>query len=472
MFFDRQHWTHSTSFASTSTTATFENDQRQLQQQHEQPSSLDEETLQRISRELRVGLEDMLERIRRVSLEEHVVQSFEEEFCMLISQYPFECWQRAVLMTDQDLMLERSETTDSVTNVTTHNNNKANDSRTGNDSTTTLRLPIHLACDNNAPISIIRTLLEADSNNQTILKPDKWGDLPIHTACSRNHLEVIQLLLEADVNKETIHVKDVHESLPLHMAARYNAPKLVLQTLLEHDLERKTLFVEGIYGQYPLTVACRGNASAEVIQVLLEYDIDKKSVLNVDRTGRLPIHVYILHNRDRQCLQLLLQGMIYGRIQRVGLDNWKREFRTMVACMENTYERDFTTRDKLDMIADEIQLFMQRAVILELAIWKSSCLLALASSMRLGGALKGDITTISLKKIVEQAAAISVGDESREEISSDAFKKERRVNSGAEIIIPGVLSFLENEPIVQILEKFDKGGYLPGPIHTQSTTRR
>ncbi|KAG7344536.1 ankyrin repeat domain protein [Nitzschia inconspicua] len=414
-----------------------------------------EETLQQKSRELRVGLEDLMERIRRFSLEEHVLESFEEDFCMLISQYPLECLQRAVLMTDRD-MFENNPggddggDTESTSMESPNNNHLIYD----DSSTATLRLPVHLACDNNAPISIIRALLEADVNNQSILIPDKWGDLPIHTACSRNHTEVIRLLLEADIHKKSIHVKDVHESLPLHMAARYNAPKQVIEMLLQHDPDRKTLFVEGVYGQYPLTVACRGNASAEMMQLLLDYDDDKKSVLNVDRTGRLPIHVYMLRNGDRQCLQLLLEGMIVGRIHRVGLDKWKGELRTMLACMKNSYERDFATSDKLDMIADEIQLFMLRAIVFELAIWKASCLLGVASAMQ---NQKLDITTISMKEILELAQGVANNSAS---FSQDTFKKERHVNSGAEIIIPGVLSFLEDEPVARILDDFQTAGYL------------
>lgn len=234
---------------------------------------LDEETLQEQSFELRRRMEDLMERIRRFSLEDHVVKSFEEDFCILVSLYSEQCLQRAVLLTDADVLGRQQELVDK-TQVVEEN------------TTATLRLPIHLACDNNAPLSIIRALLEADVNNQSILKPDKWGDLPIHTACSRNNIEVIELLLEADVHKETLHVKDVHESLPLHMAARYNAPKQVIQLLLENDPKRETLFVEGIYGQFPLTVACRGNACADVIQALLDYDEEKRSVLSVDRTGR------------------------------------------------------------------------------------------------------------------------------------------------------------------------------------------
>jgi hypothetical protein len=364
----------------------------------------------------------------------------EEEFALLISQYPAEYLQQAVLLTDECLPATNEDHEEGAT--------------------ATLRLPIHLAYDNNAPVSIIRTLLDAELHNLTILKADKWGDLPIHTACSRNHLEVIQLLLEADVKKETLHVKDVHESLPLHMAARYKAPKQVIQLLLENDPEHKTLFVEGIYGQYPLTVACRGNASAEVLQVLLDYDDDKKSVLNVDRTGRLPIHVYMLRNRDRDCIKLLLEGMICGRIQRVGLDKWKGEFRTMLACMKNTYERDFSTRDKLDMIADEIQRLVHRAVLLELAVWKSSCVLGARSFLKQHDASIDASISMPIKEIVK-AAKNMAEDPSR--FSEVAFTKERHVKSGAEAIIPGVLSFLEDEPIEKVLDEFENAGYLAAP---------
>ncbi|KAL3909917.1 MAG: hypothetical protein SGILL_007897 [Bacillariaceae sp.] len=416
---------------------------------------LDPEMLAQQSRQLRGGLEDFMERLRRFSNEDHVMESFEEDFCLLISQYPDECLQQAVLLTDWCLLEDA---------IVDDNNDSNNTNNTTSEAT--LRLPIHLACDNNAPVSIIRRLLEADVENKTILQPDKWGDLPIHTACSRNNFEVIQLLLEADVNKQTLHVKDVHESLPLHMAARYNAPKAVLDLLLENDPTKETLFVEGVYGQFPLTVACRGNASSEVLQTLLDYDEDKKSVFNIDRTGRLPIHVYLLRNRDRACTRLLLEGMVYGRIHRVGLDKWKRECQEMLASMKSTYERDFATRDKLDMIAEEMERFLQRAVLLELAVWKSSCVLGVRAYLT--EASKGDESTaIPMKQILQTAEAMA--DEQSIKFSEEAFKKERHIKSGAEGIIPEVLSFLEDEPIERILNEFQSAGYLPAPeVETQN----
>jgi hypothetical protein len=38
-----------------------------------------------------------------------------------------------------------------------------------------MRLPIHLACDKNAPLSILRSLLVADTEKVSIGVPDKWG---------------------------------------------------------------------------------------------------------------------------------------------------------------------------------------------------------------------------------------------------------------------------------------------------------
>ena len=372
----------------------------------------------------------------------------EEDFCLLISQYSDKVLQRAVLLTDELSDEEKKYPRSSTTTTTT---------------TATLRLPIHLACDNDAPVSIIRTLLEADRKNQTILQPDKWGDLPIHTACSRkNNLEVIQLLLEADTQKQTLHVKDVHESLPLHMAARYNAPPAVIRLLLENDKNRNTdqfsLYQEGIYGQYPLTVACRGDlASSEMLQVLLDYDTDKRSTMKVDETGRLPIHVLMLRNTDVSCIKLLLEGMIQGRIFRVGLQNWKHDLVDIIKAMNDTYERDFSTRDKLDIIEKELDLFVHKAVLLELAVWKASCLIGSRDDNNLSDDQANlSFCSSTLKEILDCAALKSSTDVP---FSADDYKHERHVKSGAEMILPGVFSFLENEPIDRTIEEFQSLGY-------------
>mmetsp|Transcript_37868 Transcript_37868/g.77249 ORF Transcript_37868/g.77249 Transcript_37868/m.77249 type:complete len:404 (-) Transcript_37868:50-1261(-) len=365
---------------------------------------LNEEALDLKARDLRAALEVLLERYRRCPGNDEE-QDFEAQFVLLVSAHPEECLRRAVLLAEED--------------------------RPGEDNS--LRLPVHLACDNNVPVRVIRALLDADASGESVRRADKWGDLPIHTACSRNNLDVVRLLLDFDGTKESILRKDVHDSLPIHMACRYNAPAEVLQLLLDSDgsVPKRTLREEGVYGQYPIHVACRGNPTPDVLRVLLDEDCDKATVLKEDNVGRLPVHVYLLRNKDDECVRMLLGGMVTGRIQRVGLDLWKRDLRSMLRSME-TYERDFMTREKLDVIGEALREFMERAFLLELAVWKASCL-----GLGLGlGCVGREFDSMEALK----------------ELGQD-YKRERRIKSGAEVIIPGVLSFLEDEPICYIVDE-------------------
>jgi hypothetical protein len=257
------------------------------------------------------------------------------------------------------------------------------------------------------------------------------------------------------------------------MAARYNAPPAVLRLLLDSDTDRGTdkfsLYQDGIYGQYPLTVACRkDHASPEVLQVLLEYDTDKRSTMKVDDTGRLPIHVFMLRNTDVSCIRLLLQAMIQGRIFRVGLQNWKRDLADMIKAMNETYEREFATRDKLDIIEKELGLFVHKTVLLELAVWKASCFVGIQRPQQSDDPNPSGLSfsTSTLQEMLDYASAqardvtFSVGN----------YKHERHVKSGAEIILPGVLSFLENEPIDRIIKEFQSLGYATNNIPSSPLT--
>lgn len=147
--------------------------------------------------ELRIALEDRLERARSMSFEEHVELSTDEELSdlvVLVSQYSEEAIQKAMVMT-------------TVPN--------------SDDISFTGRYPLNLACDTNAPLPIIQFFLRNDPTQQSVKHKDKWGDLPIHTACSRqNYAEVVQLLLESDLSKSTIFMARMDGSLPIHTACR------------------------------------------------------------------------------------------------------------------------------------------------------------------------------------------------------------------------------------------------------------
>jgi len=156
---------------------------------------------------LRAALDDELERVRSLSLEDHLEFSAEDQLMQLVvltTLYPDDALSKAVLMTHPPF--SEDDTTNIINNT----------SYSG-------RLPIHLACDTNAPIEIIQWLLEHDKtdNKRSILQRDKWGDLPIHTACSRKDTSVVKLLLESDSDNKTIMIKDNDGALPIHMACRY-----------------------------------------------------------------------------------------------------------------------------------------------------------------------------------------------------------------------------------------------------------
>jgi len=153
------------------------------------------------ARQLRADLDSQLERVRSLSVEEQFELTEDEQLAQLImisSQYEPQELQRAVLLTKDTGLSD--ETT----------------------STNTKRLPLHLACDTNAPLAVIRWLLDADPSGGSISvqAKDRWGDLPLHTACSRQDVEVVRILLERDTTGTTILTKDHHGALPLHMACR------------------------------------------------------------------------------------------------------------------------------------------------------------------------------------------------------------------------------------------------------------
>ena len=334
---------------------------------------------------------------------EEVRLALEEEFVLLITQYSQEDLQTAVLLTYDD----------------------------------SRRLPIHLACDKNAPMSVLKALLDADVHKVSIREPDRWGDLPLHTACSRKQTEVVELLVNSDSSKQTLYTKATNGYLPIHTAARYLAPASMITLLLDSAESRKTLLEPDVFGQLPLHAACRNTASPDVIGLLLNFDGEKETVMIEDNVGRLPVHLAILHTTKDQIevVQIILQHMICTRMERKGLDLWKEEIKNMLISME-THERDFTTRDKLDMICDAMRNFNERVFTLELAVWRASC-------------LQFDTRFLSMEDVLEHESSQISG-----EFDTHAYKVDRRIKSGADIIVRDVMSFLENEPVDEIIDQF------------------
>lgn len=362
----------------------------------------EEQDISSAARQLRIALDELFEH------EFQFIDNPEEKlerFVLLVSQYSPKVAQQTVLLTNDD----------------SH------------------RLPLHLACDKNAPIEVIRWLIENDKEKHSLLTPDQWGDLPLHTICSRQNVEVTKLLLDSDGSKASLLTKDKHGSLPLHMACRYQAPPELIQLLLDNDARKTSLLEEGLYGQLPLHVACRCNAPLEVITLLLDNDATGKSPLLQDNVERLPIHLTLLRNPNIQVVKLLLEGMLYHRMETRGLELWKVDVYNMLGALK-TPERDFIVKDKLDCIAKALRDFVERVFLLELALWRASCLGFNHSTAEIEFQTMQDI---------EQKSQVNPT------FNADDYKQEAHVKSGADIIVPAVMSFLEDEPVAKIITEIE-----------------
>ena len=380
--------------------------------------------------QLRAELEEFFDRLSLFAAHDSTIVPFDVQFDLLVCDYTPTAIQQAILMTypffDSDDQNHQPEELDSYTG----------------------RLPIHLACDKCAPTRVIQWLIAQDENGQSIRSADKWGDLPIHTACSRRgYVTVIDMLLAAD--PETIVRRDLNGLLPLHMACRYNLPAEAIGLLLQPDTDGQTLHSRAMNDQLPLHIAARCDAPVDVLNVLLQADTTHTTILQTDSAGRIPLHIAFLRNAATDVVALLLHHMFVGRMERLGLDLWKRDMDQLVESM-STHERDFMTREKLNVIIEAIHEMVERIVLLELAVWREACL------------------TVQDGHRVESMAALAehLGDNHG---SVAEYKQERRIKSGAECIARSVLSFLEGAPLAKYKKEFPESGL---PFPTRPTARQ
>lgn len=215
---------------------------------------------------------------------------------------------------------------------------------------------------------------------------------------------------------------------------RYKAPTSVIQLLLTNN--ESTLLEPGPYNQLPLHIACRNSVTPDVLQLLLTSDVTKSAVICGDEVDRLPIHLALLHTKDRvaqlDMVELLMNGMLCGRMELRGLELWKRDMKHILRLLQ-THERDFTTRDKLDIVMDVIRNFVDRVFMLEVAVWRASC-------------LQYNTEYESVQQIMEH---LSVS----EEFDAHAYKADRRIKSGADVIVRDVFPFLERDAVDELMSK-------------------
>jgi hypothetical protein len=136
---------------------------------------------------------------------------------------------------------------------------------------------------------------------------------------------------------------------------------------------------------------------------------------------------------------ILMRGMICGRMEMRGLDMWKRDMKHLLELLR-THERDFTTRDKLDIVIEVILNFLERVFALELAIWRASC-------------LQFNSEFSSLQHLIEYLSSSTISDECNKSFDPHAYKSDRRIKSGADVIVRDVIPFLEYEVVDELMSK-------------------
>jgi len=98
------------------------------------------------------------------------------------------------------------------------------------------RTPLHVACEHDAPASVIEALLKANPPALTMVGTSTMN--PLHITCSSQHasVEVVKVLLDGiEERLKVTEMKDVDGDTSLHAACRCGAPIEVLEELLRSN---------------------------------------------------------------------------------------------------------------------------------------------------------------------------------------------------------------------------------------------
>jgi hypothetical protein len=216
------------------------------------------------------------------------------------------------------------------------------------------------------------------------------------------------------------------------MIFRNRAPPKLIRRLLKADVNHDSITTKTqSHGRIPLHIALLCRLPFNSLQVLLDYDTDKRSVFVQDDYGKLALeYAWYQHSTDRTAttkstIELVFQSMLHARVEQVGMYQWKNEvLHKMIRPLqyrqlECTRRADFQgTACFLEETCNTLNLLLEKAILLELVAWKMVC-------VREYGLMPPAL--------------------------NDRQKSECRITSGVDVIVPGVISFLENEPVISLL---------------------
>uniref|UniRef100_A0A7S4QCK8 Uncharacterized protein n=1 Tax=Ditylum brightwellii TaxID=49249 RepID=A0A7S4QCK8_9STRA len=124
--------------------------------------------------------------------------------------------------------------------------------------------PLHLACQANASIGVVSSLMDAHPAALSMKNTHCW-EKPLHCACKGNaSLDMVKLI--ANRWPEALQKKNIYRRTPLHLACRHHAPLDVVSFLAEAWPDA----VRDVTNGYTLLHhACLDHAPLEVILLLL-----------------------------------------------------------------------------------------------------------------------------------------------------------------------------------------------------------
>ena len=141
------------------------------------------------------------------------------------------------------------------------------------------RLPIHIACQTNAPVEVLATLVERDT--ATLLMADYTGELPVHDCCrcyrgATHCVNALQYLVDCG-GVGTLAARNRDGALPLHVwcGAFTTTPVTFTVPVVRYLMESfpGSVAMQTNAGQYPFMIAA-SKASLSVI-----YEIVRSSPL-------------------------------------------------------------------------------------------------------------------------------------------------------------------------------------------------
>lgn len=240
---------------------------------------------------------------------------------------------------------------------------------------------LHLAC-HNGDAFIVERLLDCDPTNFQLWERNRWRRLPIHEVCCNTcpHPAPPKLLKRMiERQPKIIYEKGTFGRLPLHFACSSVASKELVPLLLESD--PTTVWAKDQHGNLPLHVACMAEAPFLVIQMLLEKDFpDYKSLRIPNNHGLLPLDLACRARSNSETIHYLLLCSLQQRIeQRLGLEIWKQDVNDCIDSLLRPLLSDTSPKFNQKRILKVYQKLLQyeqkeRGSLLELAIWKNSCL--------------------------------------------------------------------------------------------------